>query len=109
MKLRITTKQLRFRLSEQEARQLLKEKILSETLYLPVGQKLQYLIKISDQRQPMHLHYDDHTLTLALSMEHLENLIDHPSKEGLSAFYKAEDKNILFSLEIELPTSMCQH
>ena len=109
MKLRITSKQLRFRLSEQEAQLLLKEKSLAETLYLPVGQKLDYLIKISDQYQPMHLDYDNHALTLTLPVEHLESLIKNPSKEGLSASYIEQDKNILFSLEIELPTSMCQH
>ncbi len=109
MKLRITAAQIRFRLSEQEAHQLLQEYILSETLHLPADQKLHYLVKISDDVQSMHLNFNDHTLMLTLPIADFKNLLHNPSKHGLSASYEEQDKKTLFSVEIELPASMCSH
>jgi hypothetical protein len=99
MKLRIDSTQIRFRLSEQEAEKLLAEKNISETLYLPLGQRLNYSVKIADD---LSLHYEDDNLVLSVSNEALKNLIQNPSKKGLSSTYQEQNKNILFSLQIDL-------
>ncbi len=99
MKLRIDPTQIRFRLSEQEAEKLLAEQMITETLHLPLGQKINYLIKIADD---INLNYADNILTLTVPSEQLEYLIKNPSKKGLSSTYQEQNKNIIFLLQIDL-------
>lgn len=103
MKLRIDPTQIRFRLTSIDAENLLKELIVSETLHLPFGKKLHYLIKISDS---IDLNYADNTLILSVPMKDFQQLIQNPSKNGLSSTYKAQDKHIAFSIQIDMPCDL---
>ena len=99
MKLRIDPTKIRFRLTAMEAEKLLKEQIISETLYLPLDKKLDYKIELSDH---INLNYDDSTLILTVPAEQLKNLMKNPDKKGISSSYQEKNTNILFSFEIDM-------
>jgi hypothetical protein len=99
MKLRIDPKKIRFRLTDREAEQLLNNHCIAETLHLPLGKKLDYLIKLS---HTMHLHYQDNTLLFTVPFELLENLIQNPSKKGLAFCYQENNNNIEVLLQIDM-------
>ncbi len=99
MKLRIDPTQIRFRLSEHEAEKLLVDKLIAEKLPLPFGGEINYLIKIDNN---LNLNYENNHLILTVSNEALENLIKNPNKKGLSSAFQEQNKNIVFSLQIDM-------
>jgi hypothetical protein len=100
MKLRIDSKQIRFRINHDEAQKLIKDQKITETLLLANNQTLSYSIIISEK---MHLNLDKSHLVLAVALEQIKDLIQNPTKNGLSASHHERSKDIQFTLQIDIP------
>lgn len=103
MKLRMTDTHIRFRIDNQEVDCLLTDRQLKQTLFFPTGDVLHYQIEISELTNEMSLNFTEQTLKLNVPFKQFSILIDdRNNKDGIISSYQINDKEIKFSLEIDL-------
>jgi len=103
MYIRINDNSIRFRVSKQEASQLIDGKHFSQTLTLSPSHSLTYAINSNDQENQFV--YDEKTNGLLLTINKeilMKELNNRPNKEGIVFTHSISAKTLSISLEIDL-------
>ena len=108
MKLKLSNKEIHFRLQNDELDSLLAGKTLHEKLVMPGGALFSYSVAILQGSAPIALNYREGDLCLSISRETLQRLVSAPSKEGVSGHYAHSGKRMAFSVAVDLGAAGCE-
>lgn len=102
MNLRISTGQLRFRVSKDELASLCSGAVLEQNTLLPSQRRLVISIRTGETGMPLHLDYENDDMTLIVGKAAASTLLASlPNRQGLETQQALEGKRTL-SLQLEV-------
>jgi len=103
MYIRIQDDSIRYRVSRDEANQLVAGKVLQSSLTLSPSHSLSYEISTTHDASSFEFNVHSNGLLLSINRDELQKEIEgRPSKQGLVFTQSFTEKEILISLEIDL-------
>jgi hypothetical protein len=103
MYIRIKNNNLRYRVSLEEAEQLLAGQKLSQAIQLSATEQLAYDVSLISRQSHFAFDASANRFSLYIEKESLEQEVsERPSKKGIEFIQKSKDANVTFALEVDL-------
>lgn len=102
MNIRISSNQIRYRITRSELEQLLTENLLTLAVTIGVA-KTVYTLSVNDNTQPLSITVEGNGWELSVNRATLQNFIATlPSREGIEHEYMAGEMPITLVLEVDV-------